>query len=246
MARKPASKRKKKKKDGLKPVLLQLGRGVLVAGIWAGLALGALVAWYAIELPSLIEKPGFERKPAITLKDENGDVIARYGELKGVNVGVEELPSHTVYAVLAIEDRRFYQHFGLDPIGLARAVVRNTLEGRVVQGGSTITQQLAKNLFLSRERTLKRKIQEALLALWLEQKLTKDEILSAYLNRVYLGSGTYGIEAASQTYFNKSDVILAFEVGRPVAARGDRFIDDERMWRVAMLQRRQVDDRLER
>lgn len=208
MARKSTKKRKtsprKKKHGGIKPILINALRWAFVCGLWAAIMLSALVAWYATELPSIVEKPNFERKPAITLKDEDGSTIARYGELKGVNVTVAELPPYMVDAVLAIEDRRFYQHFGLDPLGLVRAIIRNTLAGRVVQGGSTITQQLAKNLFLSRERTLKRKVQEALLALWLEHKLTKDEILSAYLNRVYLGSGTYGIEAASQTYFNKS------------------------------------------
>jgi penicillin-binding protein 1A len=123
---------------------------------------------------------------------------------------VQDIPPHMVNAVLAIEDRRFYSHPGIDPIGIARAIVRNTIGGGVRQGGSTITQQLAKNLFLSHERTYKRKIQEALLALWLEHQLTKDEILSAYLNRVYLGSGTYGIDAAAKLYFNKSatDVTL--------------------------------------
>lgn len=176
----------------------------LVAALWGFIGVAGLVAWYATELPSLIERPGFERKPAITVQDIDGNTIARYGELKGNNVDVRELPPHLVYAVLAIEDRRFYQHLGVDPIGLARAMVRNILAGHIVQGGSTITQQLAKNLFLSRERTMKRKIQEAMLAIWLEAKLSKDEILSAYLNRVYLGSGTYGVEAAAQTYFHKS------------------------------------------
>lgn len=208
MTRRASKKTKRKtssrKKPKLPPLLVRGGRFALVMGVWVMIGLLGLVGWYATELPSLIEKPGFERKPAITVKDIEGNAIARYGELKGINIDVAELPPHLVYAVLAIEDRRFYQHFGLDPLGLARAVVRNALAGHVVQGGSTITQQLAKNLFLSRERTLKRKIQEALLALWLEAKLSKDQILSAYLNRVYLGSGTYGIEAASQTYFHKS------------------------------------------
>jgi penicillin-binding protein 1A len=203
-AKKTRRKASSRKKQKIRPLLLQGGRFVLVVGVWALIGLLGLVAWYATELPSLIEKPGFERKPAITVKDIEGNTIARYGELKGINIEVSELPQHMVYAVLAIEDRRFYQHFGLDPVGLGRAFIRNAIAGHVVQGGSTITQQLAKNLFLSRERTLKRKIQEALLALWLEAKLSKDQILSAYLNRVYLGSGTYGIEAASQTYFNKS------------------------------------------
>lgn len=199
-----SSSRRKKKGSPLQGVVLKAARLMLIVGVWACIGVAALVAWYAAELPSIIEKPGFERKPAITVKDIEGNSIARYGELKGINVDVAELPPHLVYAVMAIEDRRFYTHFGVDPFGLLRAVVRNAVEGRVVQGGSTITQQLAKNLFLSRERTLKRKIQEAMLAVWLEAKLSKDQIMTAYLNRVYLGSGTYGVEAASQTYFNKS------------------------------------------
>ena len=114
------------------------------------------------------------------------------------------MPPYLPKAFVAIEDRRFYDHFGIDPIGLARAVVNN-LRGRGgVQGGSTLTQQLAKNLFLTQERTAARKIQEAILALWLERTYTKDQILELYLNRVYFGSGAYGVEAAAQRYFNKS------------------------------------------
>ena len=117
-------------------------------------------------------------------------------------------------AVVAIEDRRFYSHFGVDPIGFARAMVANVMSGRLVQGGSTITQQLAKNLFLTPDRTIERKVQEVLLALWLERKYTKEQILEMYLNRVYLGSGSYGVAAASRRYFNKS----AKEVTLPEAA----------------------------
>ena len=106
--------------------------------------------------------------------------------------------------MIATEDRRFYHHCGVDPIGLVRAAYANLRAGHVVQGGSTITQQLAKNLFLTPDRTLKRKIQEALLALWLEHKFTKDELLEIYLNRVYLGAGTYGVDAAAHRYFDKS------------------------------------------
>ena len=189
----------------------------LVAFIWGMIAVGAVVAWYAAELPSIIEQPGTERKPAITVRDINGDTVARYGEFKGNALGVAELPPHLIYAVMAIEDRRFYSHFGIDLIGLTRAFVRNTTEGRVVQGGSTITQQLAKNLFLSRERTMKRKIQEALLALWLEARLSKDDIMSAYLNRVYLGAGTYGVEAAAQAYFDKSARDLSLREAATIA-----------------------------
>lgn len=176
----------------------------LVVGLWISIGIGILFAWYASELPDITEAMVFERRPTITIMSNDGRVLDRYGDIKGASVTVEELPPHVVYAVLATEDRRFYQHLGVDPIGIMRAFAVNILHGSYVQGGSTITQQLAKNLFLSRDRKLKRKIQEAMLALWLERKLTKDEILSAYLNRVYMGSGAYGIDAAAKVYFNKS------------------------------------------
>jgi penicillin-binding protein 1A len=169
-----------------------------------------LTGWYATELPALVQNIKFEHKTAVTLNDMDGGQIARYGELRGESVTVADLPPYLIYAVLATEDRRFYEHHGVDPVGMMRAFAVNIVKGHLTQGGSTITQQLAKNLFLSHERTVKRKIQEALLALWLEHELTKDEILSAYLNRVYMGSGAYGVDAAAQTYFNKpaKDVTL--------------------------------------
>ena len=122
----------------------------------------------------------------------------------GTDVPIKELPPYLPKAFIAIEDRRFYSHFGVDPIGLARAAVANVLRRGVSQGGSTITQQLAKNLFLTQERTLWRKMQEVVLALWLERKFSKTQILELYLNRVYFGSGAYGVEAAAQRYFGKS------------------------------------------
>ena len=176
----------------------------LVAALWVSISVGILAAWYASELPDITRAMVFERRPTITIKANDGSVLERYGDIKGESVTVEDLPPYVVYAVLATEDRRFYSHFGIDLVGIGRAFFVNLAHGRFVQGGSTITQQLAKNLFLSRERTLKRKIQEAMLAVWIERKLTKDEILSAYLNRVYLGSGAYGIDAAARVYFNKS------------------------------------------
>ena len=115
-----------------------------------------------------------------------------------------DLPPYLPKAFVAIEDRRFYSHFGIDPIGISRAVLRDVTGKGAVEGGSTLTQQLAKNLFLTQERTLSRKIQEAILALWLERKYSKDQILELYLNRVYFGSGAYGVEAAAQKYFGKS------------------------------------------
>lgn len=174
-----------------------------VLGLWALLAVGLTLAWFARELPDITEQMIFERRPTITILANDGTVIDRYGDIKGETVSIKDLPPHVSQAIMATEDRRFYHHFGLDPIGIIRAFTVNIASGGFVQGGSTITQQLAKNLFLSRERTLKRKIQEAMLAVWLETKLSKDEILSAYLNRVYLGSGAYGIDAAARVYFNK-------------------------------------------
>ncbi len=184
--------------------LLKLARAGLIAGLWCGIASALIIGWYASELPAIVRSPDFERKHAVTIRAYDGGTVARYGELKGAALSVSELPPQLIYAVLAIEDRRFYKHFGIDLIGLARATVNNLKAGSVVEGGSTITQQLAKNLFLTPERKFKRKIQEAMLALWLEHELSKDEILTAYLNRVYLGSGAYGVEAASHIYFNKS------------------------------------------
>ncbi len=194
--------RKRKKKQNVS-FFRWFVKWMFVFGLWSVIFLTGLIAWYAGELPDITKQVTFEHKTSMTIKSADGSIITHYGETKGQNVSVEKLPPHLIYAVLSIEDRRFYQHFGIDLQGISRAMLTNVIKGRFVQGGSTITQQLAKNIFLSKERTIKRKIQEALLALWLERELTKDEIMSAYLNRVYLGSGTYGVEAASKRYFNK-------------------------------------------
>lgn len=196
-------KRTRKKAKPKRSIFGLLFKWVFVLGLWAGIILAGVFAWYAQELPDIAKSASFERKRSIIVKAADGRVVARYGEIVGESVTVKDLPACLPQAVMAIEDRRFYNHFGVDPFGLSRAMVVNVKEGRVVQGGSTITQQLAKNLFLSQERTYKRKIQEAMLALWLEWTLSKDEILSAYLNRVYLGTGTYGVDAAARLYFDK-------------------------------------------
>ena len=141
---------------------------------------------------------------AVTFLDRYGNEIGRRGILHDDSVPLEQMPPYLTQAVLATEDRRFYDHFGIDIIGTARALSVNARSSGVVQGGSSITQQLAKNLFLSNERTVERKINEAFLALWLEQHLSKREILQLYLDRVYMGGGTFGIQAASQFYFGKS------------------------------------------
>lgn len=183
--------------------LRRLGTWALVAAIWCGVGFGAVMAYFAYDLPDIGAVAQAERRAAVVILAADGTEFARFGDLHGTVLDVKQLPPHLVNAVLAIEDRRFYYHFGVDPIGLARAVYVNWRSGRTVQGGSTITQQLAKNLFLTSERSMKRKIQEAMLALWLEKRFTKDQILTAYLNRVYLGAGTFGVDAAARTYFGK-------------------------------------------
>lgn len=181
--------------------------GLFKFGLYAGLFFGlvgiVILIAVGLELPEVAKRATFERKPSITVLAADGSVVARYGDYFQGHVNVKSLPDHVKEAVMAIEDRRFYHHFGLDPFGLLRAIATNAARGSVVQGGSTITQQLAKNLFLTPERSLKRKLQEVLLAFWLEAQYTKDEILSAYLNRVYFGSGAYGIEAAARVYYDR-------------------------------------------
>jgi penicillin-binding protein 1A len=147
---------------------------------------------------------------AVTFLDRYGSEIGNRGIKHNDSVSLDEMPDHLIKAVLATEDRRFYEHFGIDFLGTVRALVTNARAGGVVQGGSTISQQLAKNLFLSNERTIERKINEAFLALWLETRLSKNEILKLYLDRAYLGGGAFGVNGAAQYYFGKSvrDVTL--------------------------------------
>jgi penicillin-binding protein 1A len=175
-----------------------------VLGLWAGIAVIGLVVWVGAHLPAIQSLEIPKRPPTIQITGMDGSVLAQRGEMAGANVSLKDLPPYLPKAFIAIEDRRFYSHYGVDPIGIARAAVANVLHRSVSQGGSTLTQQLAKNLFLTQERTLRRKLQEVELALWLERKHSKNEILELYLNRVYFGSGAYGIEAAAQRYFGKS------------------------------------------
>jgi penicillin-binding protein 1A len=161
----------------------------------------------ALALPTLKETDDIwnsGRQYAVTFTDNNGEIIGKRGILQDDAIPLEEIPPHLVKAVLATEDIRFFQHFGVDVVGTMRAMVANAQAQGVVQGGSTLTQQLAKNLFLSPERSLRRKVHEAFLALWIEARLSKAEILKMYLDRSYMGGGTYGMEAAAQFYFGKS------------------------------------------
>ena len=163
-----------------------------------------VVVWVGAHLPAIQSLEIPKRPPTIQIVGIDGSVLAMRGEMAGANVALKDLPPYLPKAFIAIEDRRFYSHFGIDPWGILRAAVTNILHRGVSQGGSTLTQQLAKNLFLTQERTFQRKLQEVELALWLERKYSKAEILELYLNRVYFGSGAYGVEAAAQRYFGKS------------------------------------------
>jgi len=176
----------------------------LVLGIWLAIGAAGVVAWTGAHLPAIQSLEIPKRPPSIQIVDINNRVLATRGDMAGDVIPLKELPSYVPNAFIAIEDRRFYEHYGVDPFGIARAALSNVLHRGISQGGSTITQQLAKNLFLTQERTIHRKLQEALLALWLERKFSKTQILELYLNRVYFGSGAYGIEQAAQRYFGKS------------------------------------------
>ncbi len=174
-----------------------------VAGVWGLVLLAGAAAVLAVGLPDIDRVLAEPRRPGIAVLAADGAPLANFGEVYGAWIAPDDLPPVLVDAVLSIEDRRFYRHFGLDPWGLLRAAAVNLAAGRVAQGGSTLTQQIAKNVFLTPERTLRRKVQEALLALWLERRYSKDELLAAYLNRVYLGAGCFGVEAAARRYFGK-------------------------------------------
>lgn len=168
----------------------------------------------ALALPAFEETRGNWKAQddySVTFLDTAGNLIGRRGILLDDAVPLDQIPEHLVKAALATEDRRFFSHFGIDIMGTARAMMENVRAGGVVQGGSSISQQLAKNLFLSNERTLQRKINEAFLALWLEVNFTKREILKLYLDRAYMGGGAFGVGAAAQYYFGKSvkDVTMA-------------------------------------
>ena len=175
-----------------------------VLAVWGAIFLVVFFAVFARDLPDTSTLYNVDRQPSITYLDRNGALIAIRGTQQAPPADLEALPDYVPAAFIAIEDRRFYHHPGFDPVGMTRAMAANMKAGRVVQGGSTLTQQLAKNLFLSPDQNMKRKVQELMLAVWLEMKFSKQEILALYLNRVYFGAGAYGIEAASQRYFDKS------------------------------------------
>jgi penicillin-binding protein 1A len=181
-----------------------------------GFTMGAAgsVVMLALAMPAFEETEGNWRAQddyAVTFLDRQGNEIGQRGIIQLDSVPIDEMPDHVIDAVLATEDRRFFEHFGIDFLGLSRAMSENVRANSVVQGGSTITQQLAKNLFLSNERTVERKVKEAFLSVWLEMNLSKKEILQLYLDRAYMGGGTFGLAAAADFYFGKNikDLSLA-------------------------------------
>jgi penicillin-binding protein 1A len=176
----------------------------VVFGLWLLIAAIGAITWVGAHLPPIQSLEVPKRPPSIEILGADGHVLATRGDMGGAAVPLKELPAYLPQAFIAIEDRRFFSHHGVDPLGIVRALAANVLHRGVSQGGSTLTQQLAKNLFLTQERTIARKVQELALALWLEHKFTKPQILELYLNRVYFGAGAYGVEAASQRYFGKS------------------------------------------
>lgn len=203
MARKRQKfRRKQNRRSRAAPLTRLLGDiGVFCITLMIGLA--ALFAYFARDLPDTQALWRDTGAPKITLLAADGSPILIHGASAGAPVRLADLPAHVPNAILAVEDRNFYHHFGVNPVSVLRAFIVNAQKGEIRQGGSTITQQLAKNIFLNADRTIKRKVQELLLAVWLEQKFTKHEILTLYLNRVYFGAGAYGVDAASYRYFGK-------------------------------------------
>ncbi|MEG6508336.1 PBP1A family penicillin-binding protein [Methyloligella sp. 2.7D] len=176
---------------------------VVLVCLLGALAFGVVGIYLTSKLPDPVLLALDDRPPNVKVVAADGTVLAEKGLRRG-HVSFAELPPHLIEAVIATEDRRFYSHFGIDPIGLARAAWVDIMAGAFVEGGSTITQQLAKNLFLKPDRTIARKLEEMIYAIWLEKRFDKEQILELYLNRVYFGGGAYGVEAASQRYFGKS------------------------------------------
>ncbi|WGF86869.1 transglycosylase domain-containing protein [Marinivivus vitaminiproducens] len=212
IGRLPAAQRARGKAARRPPGSMRRLSAWLITGPIGFLLLVATIyTYFSFDVIDLRDPGQAQRRPSVTLVDDEGVRLAAFGDQRGDWLTVEEMSPWLSKAVVATEDRRFWQHLGLDPIGIARALWRNLESGHVVEGGSTITQQLAKVAFLSPERSLERKIREAMFAVWLEMRFSKSELLEAYLNRIYLGGGAYGADGAAWRYFGKSasDLTLA-------------------------------------
>lgn len=197
---------RERRRPSLRSYLFRFVLKLSLLGVVSLLAVFGYI-WLSLDKQGLLKIP--EQEPGILILAANGSTLAEQGSFNGDDVRISDLPDYVPNALLAIEDHRFRSHYGVDPIGVLRALYTNYRAGRLVQGGSTLTQQLAKNLFLTPDRTIERKLQEAVLAVWLETKFTKDEILQLYLNRVYFGAGATGIEKAARAYYQKSAADLS-------------------------------------
>ncbi len=220
-AQRQSAKASRRSRRRARPFIVRLIRGGVywgsVAAVWGFIAVIGIIAFYGMQLPNTSEWAVPDRPPNIQIVSVDGALIANRGDTGGEAVRLEHLPDHVPNAVIAIEDHRFRRHFGLDPIGFSRAMLVNVRARALVQGGSTLTQQLAKNMFLTPERSFRRKVQELVLALWLETEFSKDQILEMYLNRVYFGAGAYGIDAAARRYYNKSASQLSAQEAAVIA-----------------------------
>jgi len=209
---KPPRQPKRGSAKPAKPKRSRAGRGFIwglfhwgfVLSIWAVIAVIGVIVYYGAQLPASNTWAIPDRPPNIRILAADGSLISNRGQTGGEAVTYRELPYYVPAAIIASEDRRFMSHFGVDPIGLVSVAIETVQARGVTRGASTITQQVAKNLFLTPDQTIARKIQEMILAVWLEQNYTKEQILELYMNRVYFGSGATGIEAAAQTYFGVS------------------------------------------
>ncbi len=204
-----ARRRRRNGADG--PVIGFMNRSFKTILHWTAVAaiigiglVGSVIAYYASKLPPMADWSVPPRAANVRILAADGQLISNHGDSTGEALRLDQMPPYLPQAVISIEDRRFYWNFGIDPIGLVRAADVNLRAGHIVEGGSTLTQQLAKNLFLKPERTFERKVQEMIMAVWLQLHLSKNQILTLYLNRVYLGAGAYGVDAAAHRYFGKS------------------------------------------
>lgn len=203
----PRAGERAKKSSASRPIRRCRGRGwrllkwTIYLGVWGSVAVGVVLLALAWDLPPPATALRAVRRPSLTFADDRGAVFATVGDLVGQPMRLNQLPPYVPAAVVDVEDRRYWEHGAIDPLGILRAMATDLAHGRIVQGGSTIGQQVAKNLFLTNARTWRRKAQELLLTLWLGEHFTRREILEIWLNRVYFGAGAWGIDAAAETYF---------------------------------------------
>lgn len=202
--KKSSTKCRRKNRNRKSTWIWPLFKFLIIVALIVFLLLGGYILYCYLTLPDIQKAVSRTRQPSTIIMADNGNDIAKFGNVYAQVIYPERLPKNLTDAVIAVEDRRFYQHFGFDFFGFSRAVFTNLFRGHYAQGASTLTQQVAKNVFLTPSKNIKRKVQELLLSFWLEKKFTKNQILAIYLNRVYFGSGNYGAEAAANWYFNKS------------------------------------------